>query len=144
MGSKALKQFLKQSSALDDLIQLQTQKSTKDKKIKGIQKKAPDQVPKSPLQSQIDSYLFFDKAFSNRTSTVNEALDDTLKKLQMEKKNRTKAIEIRKEVGNTRSSSSKFIRKASIPTFNKKKDEEQKKIKSLKDLARRLKKDIKK
>jgi hypothetical protein len=148
MSSKLIKQFIKQSNALDSLVTDISNKDTKGRKkstsTKNIHIKEKEIEPKSAIETQVESILFYDRAFSNRTYTCKQSLETKLYSIKAEKKNRKKALEYRHEVGNTRSSSSKVARKAHLPTFNKKKYETEKKAKSLKQLAKLLKKDSKK
>lgn len=147
MSSKLIKQFIKQSNALDNLVTDIAKKDTKGRKKSTNTKNIHNEKeiePKSALETQVESILFYDRAFSNRTYTCKQSLDTKLDSIKAEKKNRKKALEYRHEVGNTRSSSSKVARKAHLPTFNKKKYETEKKAKSLKQLAKLLKKDSKK
>jgi hypothetical protein len=149
MSSKLIKQFIKHSNDLDELVNDKANKDAKGRKKsssnnKGVHNKVQDIAPKSALESQIESILFFDRAFSNRTYSCKQSLETKLDSIKAEKKNRKKDLEYRHEVGNTRSSSSKIARKAHLPTFDKKKYEADKKVKSLKELAKLLKKDSKK
>lgn len=146
MSNKLIKQFIKQSNALDDLVADVSVNGGKKsaKNNKGIHHKEQDIAPKSALETQVESILFFDRAFSNRTYSCNQSLETKLDAIKAEKKNKKKALEYRHEVGNTRSSSSKVARKAHLPTFNKKKYQAEKKAKTLKELAKLLKKDSRK
>ena len=83
--------------------------------------------------------LFFDKAFSDRPAIANAWLSQ---KQNSSLKNKSKKV--KEKIGNSRSSSSFYARKAHVTTFNKKRPAGQKKIKYLEELARMLKKDRKK
>jgi len=137
MSSKLLKQFIQQASALDEITDSKgsTPKvSQKASKLKSRNELA-EEPKKSALQSQLESMLFFDKAFSDRSGSTNKSLkrrQENLDKKTSKKKDPT---------GNSRSSSSISARKAHVPTFNKKTHEAQKKVKDMKQLAKMLRND---
>jgi hypothetical protein len=142
MSSKLFKQIVQQASALDEIRD--TMASTKNKKVFSkvtkLQSGGEEQVEKSALQSKVDSLLFFDTAFSNRTGNVHKSLERRQKSLEKEKKKYTRSKTRGEPVGNSRSSSSVYARKANVPTFNKKRHMKQKKIKDLEHLAKMLRK----
>lgn len=144
MPSKLFKQVIQQGSALDELRSSKdstspnaSQKSNRMKAL--ITSVEEEPVKKSALQSQVESMLFFDRAFSLRSESTTKSLSRRRKDL--EKKKRRK---VKDPIGNSRSSSSSYARKAHVPTFNKKRHEAQKKIKDLNQLAKMLKKAKKK
>mmetsp|Transcript_28472 Transcript_28472/g.32678 ORF Transcript_28472/g.32678 Transcript_28472/m.32678 type:complete len:183 (-) Transcript_28472:3018-3566(-) len=169
MSMKKLKHFLIQSSELDELSNLgEAKKSNADKrKANGlITKKSKassstsskqrlvlgdtnaddnDDSTSSKLQSQVASILFFDHAFSHRSynteRSMKRKMNDDLKISEQRKKVKSEEG-LGNSLSNSRSSSSSYQSKSSrhIPTYNKKKDEERKRVKSLQDLARKLQK----
>ena len=140
MSSKLFKQISQQASALDEI----RESSSKSKITHKVPKlDATKEEPKSVLQAQVDSFLFYDTAFSNRTDHVHKSLQRRQKSLDTEKK-RLKRIKSKGvQIGNSRSSSSANARKANLPTFNKKKHMKEKKIKDLQHLAKMLRKNKK-
>lgn len=153
-----MKQFMQRASALDEMSSARERENSSTKKRPKLNKtpmKRNDAIEeagaeaetKSALRSQIDSILFFDKAFSAQTMSATTSLKNRNAKLTQEKLRRRKMVQNSNQfnTGNSRSSSSKISpRKASIiPTFNKKKFEKEQKVRDLKDLAKRLRKDKK-
>jgi len=141
MSSKLLKQVILRGNELDDIASSAGAKKRKVKKLKAFPKKNEDRetVEKNVLQSQVETMLFFDTAFSNRSMSTNSSLDRRQKSLLKKKSKKAK-----EQIGNSRSSASIHARKAHVPTFNKKKHAAQKKIKDLEQLAKMLKRDRKK
>ena len=96
------------------------------------------------LKSQLESILFFDHAFSRRSEISEQSKKRKLKEIQASKKKRDKIKDegdyLNGSLSNSRCSSSINSRRKHEPTFDKKKDAEKKRIKSLQDLARQLKK----
>jgi hypothetical protein len=141
MSSKLLKQVIQRGDELDNIAASAGKKKRKVAKLKAIPKKEDrETVEKSVLQSQVETMLFFDTAFSNRSMSTNAALDRRQNSLLKKKSKKAKE----QILGNSRSSASIHARKAHVPTFNKKKHAAQKKIKDLKELANMLKRDRKK
>lgn len=137
MSSKYFKQLLQQASALDEFGDSDvSKKRQKKKRILSATDGGDEKIEKSAMQTQIDSMLYFDKAFSNRTDTVNASLNRRQKEADKKRRARKKA---NSSVGNSRSSSSVHAKNAHIPTFNRKRHLKQKKIKDLQDLAKMLK-----
>jgi len=166
MSTRLVKKFLQESLALDELdpprmtpIDGNETKSslTKKKKYhtettnspKKYQKdKIMDRVRVVPrvkleqddlLKCQVESMLLFDNAFSKTSSSAASA---SLKRKTREGRERQKA---RKRIrsmsgtlGNSRSSSSCISNRKLQPTYDKKKIESEKELKSLEDLAKRL------
>jgi hypothetical protein len=140
MPSKLFNQIVQQASSLDTAIAAEgthdnsKMKTTETKPVKEEEKSA------SAIQSQIDSMLFFDKAFSNRTEHIHKSLNRRQKDMEKIKKRikrcRTKGV----ATGNSRSSSSSYALKANVPTYNKKRHLKEKKIKDLEHLAKMLRK----
>jgi|EP00979_Chaetoceros_neogracilis_P007771 hypothetical protein len=142
MSSKLLKSVIQRGSELDDIAASVGVKKRKGKWLKGVPKKNEDNSSgeqKSVLQNQVESMLFFDKAFSDRSFAANSSA--SRRETSLLKK---KSKKVKEQIGNSRSSSSVYARKAHVPTFNKRKHAAQKKIKDLKELARMLKGDSKK
>ena len=100
------------------------------------------------LKSQLESILFFDHAFSRRSEISEQSKKRNLKEIKASKKIRDKikgeGDYLNGSLSNSRCSSSINSRRKHEPTFDKKKDAERKRIKSLQDLARQLKKRQKK
>mmetsp|Transcript_11654 Transcript_11654/g.21794 ORF Transcript_11654/g.21794 Transcript_11654/m.21794 type:complete len:139 (-) Transcript_11654:2634-3050(-) len=138
MSSKLIKQAIQQVSALDEIA------SSKNDGVKTKQKKktathtSVNVERGSLLESSVESILLFDNAFSNRSSSANTSLNQRQKVI-----GKKKSKKVQEPLGNSRSSSSIYARKAHVPTFNKKRHMSQKKIKDLKELARMLKRDKK-
>mmetsp|Transcript_14333 Transcript_14333/g.21719 ORF Transcript_14333/g.21719 Transcript_14333/m.21719 type:complete len:176 (+) Transcript_14333:30-557(+) len=169
-GKRLFKQLLLQSSALDDLAVTSTTAtgaSTTDagtlsrKKRKVIHnsvdkhagingkddKSNSEDADEQKIKSQLDSILFYDNAFSRNAGITEKSIKRKMDEIQKSSK------EVRKmksaqgsigTIGNSRSSSSMNSQRRHLPTFNKKKDKERKRIQSLKDLAKQLRKRNKK
>ncbi len=166
MSGKKLRKLLLQSSQLDEVTHntrstvsaaqkkrrkqavnkskhvenntIDTNKSTEDLKKEKDEKK---------LKSQLESFLFYDHAFSRRSEATNQSKKRKINELSKEQNDRL----MMKLLGmdstlcggtqtNSRSSSSRNSRKKHEPTFDKKKAAKRKEIKNLRDLARQLKK----
>ena len=167
---KLLKQLLLQSAQLDDLATASSTRagvtakdsSSSSKKrnlvllqhnTDSIATKHTNKEDKSEnenevevkIKSQLDSILFYDKAFSRRSdnteSSKKRKMDELQKASNHEAKVMNKTIG---SIGNSRSSSSMNARRNRLPTFNKKRDKEKKRIQSLNDLAKQLRKRRKK
>lgn len=136
--SKFFKQFTLKANELDVILSHPQETKTELTRLKGNTSVGTEMKEKTRLESNIESIIFFDKAFSDRSSHTMSSLKMRQKKLEKEKRKLPKV-----PTGNTRSSTSKYARKAPIPTFNKKKVLAEKKVKDLADIARRLKKDRK-
>ena len=143
---------MQKSSTLDELSTFDTsttkkKKSSKRRKLETDKDIIEEEEKKisledKALQSAIDSMLFYDTAFSARTSTHSQSLANQQQRLKKKKRKKSSTAHA---VGNSRSSSSKSASKkvSSIPTFNQKTYDKQKKVKDMVDLARRLRKDKK-
>lgn len=137
MSSKLIKQAIQQVSKLDeissskDVVKTKQNKKTSGPSVVNVEKG-------SALESSVESILFYDQAFSDRSSTARTALNQRQKAL-----GKKKSKKVQEPIGNSRSSSSMNARKAHVPTFNKKRHMKEKKIKDLKELARMLKRDKK-
>ncbi|GFH45959.1 predicted protein [Chaetoceros tenuissimus] len=136
MSSKLLKQIIAGGDDLDAITNPSSKEMKKRKRLQSKQSQNQsendDEVKKSVVDLQVESMLFFDKAFADRRTGSNTSMERR-KKLLAKKK-------VSKSLTNTRSSSSAYARKAPIPTFNKKRAAKEKKIKDLEKLARLLKK----
>ena len=137
MSSKLLKQIIAGGDEIDAITNPSSKELKKKKRLQSIQSQNQsandDEVKKSVLDLQVESMLFFDKAFSDSRSGSNTSMERRKKSLITKNK-------VSKSLTNTRSSSSAYARKAPIPTFNKKRAAKEKKIKDLEKLARLLKK----
>lgn len=141
---------MQKSSTLDEISAVEETKKKKRSKRRKIQTEKDDSEEKDKvisleekaLQSAIDSVLFYDKAFSDRTAANSQSLENQYQRLKSKKR---KKSSMSHAVGNSRSSSSKNASKkvSSIPNFNQKTYDKQKKVKDMADLARRLRKDKK-
>ena len=165
MSGRRLKQLLSQSAELDDLIQaakgddnatkVEATQTNKKSKSRSNQKSSSssssdnDSNSKNKneteikLQSQLDSILFFDHAFSRRAGSNKKSMKrkmDEIKNVTDQRKKIKSSHRLNGSTGNSRSSSSMNSRRKNIPTYNKKKDQRMKRIKNLKELARKLKK----
>eukprot|EP00554_Chaetoceros_debilis_P007169 CAMPEP_0194077000 /NCGR_PEP_ID=MMETSP0149-20130528/3700_1 /TAXON_ID=122233 /ORGANISM="Chaetoceros debilis, Strain MM31A-1" /LENGTH=155 /DNA_ID=CAMNT_0038757891 /DNA_START=169 /DNA_END=636 /DNA_ORIENTATION=- len=151
MTSKILKNFMQKSSTLDEMSTVNattTKKKKRSKRRKLQTEKDIEEEDKKisledkALQSAIDSVLFFDTAFSARTTANSQSLENQQQRLKRKKRKKSSTAHA---VGNSRSSSSKSASRkiSSIPNFNQKTYDEQKKVKDMADLARRLRKDKK-
>lgn len=136
MPSKLLKQIIAGGDEIDAITNPSSKEMKKKKRLQSIQSQAQreknDKVKKSVVDLQVESMLFFDKAFADRRTGSNTSMERRKKSLTKKK--------VSKSLTNTRSSSSAYARKAPIPTFNKKRAAKEKKIKDLEKLARLLKK----
>lgn len=137
MSSKLLKQIIAGGDEIDAITNPSSKELKKKKRLQSIksqnQSVNDDEVKKSALDLQVESMLFFDKAFADRRTGSNTSMERRKKSLITKNK-------VSKSLTNTRSSSSAYARKAPIPTFNKKRAAKEKKIKDLEKLARLLKK----
>lgn len=137
MSSKLLKQIIAGGDEIDAITNPSSKELKKKKRLQSIksqnQSANNDEVKKSALDLQVESMLFFDKAFADRRIGSNTSMERRKKSLITKNK-------VSKSLTNTRSSSSAYARKAPIPTFNKKRAAKEKKIKDLEKLARLLKK----
>lgn len=100
----------------------------------------PNKVPvgeKQVIQHQINSILFLDQKMASNDSKKTVTATRLQEKHQKQK--RIEKVTAKKIVGNSRSSTSAF-KKAPIPTFNKKRYQEQQKEKKLAQIAKLLKK----
>ena len=157
MSGRRLKQLLLQSAELDDLVSTANTPSAKKplvrkKKENGISRVKNNENDDNDmkrdekevkLKSQLKSILFFDHAFSQRTGSTDKSMKRKMSELSNESNQRKKIKSKEGFVGsssNSRSSSSFNSRRTREPTFNKKKDAEKKRIKSVTDLARQLRK----
>jgi hypothetical protein len=137
MSSKLIKQAIQQVSKLDEISSVKD--TVKIKQKNKTTAPTPANVEKaSLLESSVESILFYDKAFSDRSSSASTSLNQRQKAI-----GRKKSKKVQEPIGNSRSSSSIYARKAHVPTFNKKRHVAQKKIKDLVELARMLKRDKK-
>lgn len=136
MSSKLLKQIIAGGDEIDAITNPSSKELKKKKRLQSIksqnQSANDDEVKKSALDLQVESMLFFDKAFADRRTGSNTSMERRKKSLITKNK-------VSKSLTNTRSSSSAYARKAPIPTFNKKRAAKEKKIKDLEKLARLLK-----
>mmetsp|Transcript_37468 Transcript_37468/g.44707 ORF Transcript_37468/g.44707 Transcript_37468/m.44707 type:complete len:178 (+) Transcript_37468:23-556(+) len=168
MSTRLVKKFLQESLALDELApskdtlldgnqikssMLKKKKYHKETKTTKNQKKYQKNkisnsvrvVPRGKLEqddlmkSQVESMLLFDNAFLQTSSSAVKA---SLKRKTREGRERQK---IQKRIrsmsgtlGNSRSSSSLISNRKLEPTYDKKKVESEKELKSLEDLAKRL------
>ena len=136
MPSKLLKQIIAGGDEIDAITNPSSKEMKKKKRLQSIQSQAQreknDKMKKSVVDLQVESMLFFDKAFADRRTGSNTSMERRKKSLTKKK--------VSKSLTNTRSSSSAYARKAPIPTFNKKRAAKEKKIKDLEKLARLLKK----
>lgn len=136
MSSKLLKQIIAGGDDLDAITNPSSKEMKKRKRLQSKQSQNQsendDEVKKSVVDLQVESMLFFDKAFADRRTGSNTSMERRKKSLAKKK--------VSKSLTNTRSSSSAYARKAPIPTFNKKRAAKEKKIKDLEKLARLLKK----
>ena len=136
MPSKLLKQIIAGGDEIDAITNPSSKEMKKKKRLQSIQSQAQreknEKVKKSVVDLQVESMLFFDKAFADRRTGSNTSMERRKKSLEKKK--------VSKSLTNTRSSSSAYARKAPIPTFNKKRAAKEKKIKDLEKLARLLKK----
>jgi hypothetical protein len=140
MSSKLIKQALHQAYALDEVSanKLDAKSLVKTKPTTGSAKPESQHVEKGTLESSVNSLLFYDKAFSDRSDSNKIALHRRLKVT-----GKKKPTKVQVPIGNSRCSSSIFARKAHIPTFNKRRHNPQKKVTELKELARMLKRNKK-
>jgi hypothetical protein len=167
MSGKKFKRLLLQSSELDEIIEASSKhKDTglddKKRRQRGheiiqqtkaayhLVSDAPSQEEnenEKKLKSQLESILFLDHAFSRRSDTSNKSKKRRIREISKEKSNR-KQIKLNDglqgTMSNSRSSSSYHSKRKHEPTFNKKKDAERKRIQTLADLAKQLKKGKKK
>lgn len=165
MSGKRLRKLLLQSSELDEITKVSSSSASSHKKRKQIISKYEEENSKSiinndsndkskeeldrekkegKLKSQLESLLFYDHAFSRRASITQKSMKRKMNELSKAENDRKMMKLLGQGVGgtlsNSRSSSSRNARRKNEPTFDKKKDSQRKEIKSLKDLARRLKK----
>jgi hypothetical protein len=137
MSSKLLKQIIAGGDEIDAITNPSSKELKKKKRLQSIKSQNrsanDDEVKKSALDLQVESMLFFDKAFADRRTGSNTSMERRKKSLITKNK-------VSKSLTNTRSASSAYARKAPIPTFNKKRAAKEKKIKDLEKLARLLKK----
>ena len=166
MSGKRFRKLLLQSTELDEIVNgtsSSVQSSHKKKRKQGLvnknnnsnqiqnaftnssKKDLEREKEKEILKKQIDSFLFYDHAFSRRSEITNQSKKRKMKELSMEENDKMMMKLLGMDSGggtfsNSRSSSSRNSRNKHEPTFDKKKDAERKKIKNLQDLARQLKK----
>ena len=152
MSGRRLKQLLLQSAELDEVAEvgLAKQQQQKGEKYNVLRKKImvegnnddkDEGENEKKLKSQLESILYFDNAFRERNG--NMSMKRRMNELSDESKRRKKIRSNDSMYGttsNSRSSSSSNARRKHEPTFDKKKDAERKRIQSLKDLARKMKK----
>jgi hypothetical protein len=147
MPSKLLKQFLQESAELDSINDSLVEEKSRSKHMKK-RKRNPEPLAVedssneegNELQNQVEAMLFYDVAFSRRDQSRKDALQrkgQEHKQIDRERKRISKDA-FSGSLSNSRSTSSKFKQLKPTPTFNKRKDAEKKKIKSLRDLAKRL------
>jgi hypothetical protein len=130
--------------------QQQQQQKQKQQQSYDINNNQEEQERK--IKSKLTSILFIDHAFSKRSEPLHQSEKRKIQELHDSSTSRTKILKqsgnevSRYEysgsiVGNSRSSSSCYAskKKRHLPTFDKKKDGERKRIASLKDLANQLK-----
>ena len=167
MSGKKFKQLLLQSTELDDIVIASSSSSSK-KNDTGLSLRKTDKKKRKShvllgqaslsatsqeiddyntedqkLKSQLESILFFDHAFSNRSEAFTKSKSRRMKEMNDEKRDRKKIRSndgLNGTMSNSRSSSSYHARRNHEPTFNKKKDAERKRIQNLVDLAKQLKK----
>lgn len=146
MSAKLVRKLLKQTSELDF-----TEDKTDGSASKGSKKrKRPKEEPEAPidtkelLQLRVQSMIRVDSAIEARGEAGQWSLERLQKKRKAHSKLRFKAKRIDGLVGNSRGSSSQKSRPVHVPTINKKRYAEEKKEKTLRDIAKLLKKTKKK
>ncbi len=170
MSGKKFKRLLQQSSELDEIIVASSSNKNENNGLNKKKQKSHEILEQTKggrlpfldtssqednenndnekkLKSQLESILFLDHAFSRRSNTSNRSKKRRINEISKEKIDRKQIKSndgLSGTMSNSRSSSSYHSRRKHEPTFNKKKDVERKRIQSLADLAKQLKKNKKK
>jgi hypothetical protein len=146
MSAKLVRKLLKQTSELDfteDKTDGSASKGSKKRKRPKEESEAPINT-KELLQLHVQSMIRVDSAIEARGEAGQRSLERLQKKRKTHSKLRFKAKHIDGLVGNSRGSSSQKPRPVHVPTINKKRYAEEKKEKTLRDIAKLLKKTKKK
>lgn len=146
MSAKLVRKLLKQTSELDF-----TEDKTDGSAFKGSKKrKRPKEEQVAPvdtkklLQLHVQTMIRVDNVIEARGEADQRSLERLQKERKTQSKLRSKAKHIDGGVGNSRGSSSQKSRPVHVPTINKKRYAQEKKEKTLRDIAKLLKKTKKK
>ena len=146
MSSNLVRRLLKQTSELNF-----TDDKTDGSASKGSKKrKRPKEKPVAPVDTKellrlhVQSMILVDSAIEARGEAGQRSLERIQKERKRHSKLRSKAVRIDGGVGNSRGSSSQKSRPVHVPTINKKRYEQEKKEKTLRHIAKLLKKTKKK
>lgn len=141
MSAKLVRRLLQQTSDVNSLSVAASGK----KQNKRRKKKKTDDLPQvgaeEIIKQQVNNILFLDLAMENRGKNKNDAAQRIHSKQQRERKTQKKGTGI--VLGNSRGSSS-HLRKAPVPTFNKKRYKKETEEKRLLEIAKLLNKNSKK
>ena len=145
MSTKLLRRLLHHTAAFNSASG-ENDVSTVEKKSKSKRRRKPQEEQVSVgedevVSQQVQSLLFMDEMVARRDSKK----DLTAKRIQNrhEQQKKDRKVGSRSVLGNSRSSSSTMV-KAQIPTFNKKRYNQQKEAKRLAHIAKLLKQNSKK
>jgi hypothetical protein len=142
MSSKLVKKLLQQTEELESEEFTSGGKSVTSKKRKRVTDRDETPVPLTKnklLQLHIQSKIRLDQTL-NAHNASNQTVDRVEKERKKQSKLRAKAQQMDGGVGNSRGSSYQKSHEHHQPTFNKKRNQEEKKVKMLRDIAKLISK----